>query len=131
ARRLVGHRVFALLPVRRTGPLIVAIFVAVSSLLAAKERRSRAVTREFQREHRAPSPRRPAARAPATVGITSSRSPAADPTRSQTCNETIAARLRRQRFPDAAAPRREPCAQHLFCPISRSPCAGSLCVIPV
>jgi hypothetical protein len=40
----------------RTGPLIVAIIVSVApSLLAAKEHRSREVTREFQREHPCPS----------------------------------------------------------------------------
>ena len=40
----------------RAGPLIVAIIVAVApSLLAAKEHRSREVTREFQREHPCPS----------------------------------------------------------------------------
>jgi hypothetical protein len=40
----------------RVGPIIVAVMVAiVSSPLAAKERRSREVTREFQREHPCPA----------------------------------------------------------------------------
>jgi hypothetical protein len=42
--------------VTRAGPLIAAIIVAVASgPLAAKEHRSREVTREFQREHPCPS----------------------------------------------------------------------------
>jgi hypothetical protein len=46
----------AILPVTRIGPLIVAVLIAaVSSQLAAKEYRSREVTREFQREHPCPS----------------------------------------------------------------------------
>ena len=40
----------------RGGPIIVAVLcAAVSSQLAAKEYRSREVTREFQREHPCPS----------------------------------------------------------------------------
>jgi hypothetical protein len=40
----------------RAGPLIIAVIVAVDwSPLAAKEHRSREVTREFQREHPCPS----------------------------------------------------------------------------
>jgi hypothetical protein len=40
----------------RAGPIIVAVLVAVvSTPLAAKEYRSREVTREFQREHPCPS----------------------------------------------------------------------------
>ena len=40
----------------RAGPIIVAFIAAlVSSPLSAKEHRSRAVTREFQREHPCPS----------------------------------------------------------------------------
>jgi hypothetical protein len=43
-------------PSTRTGPLIAAIIVAVvSGPLAAKEHRSREVTREFQLEHPCPS----------------------------------------------------------------------------
>ena len=56
ARGFVVHRLLALLPVARTGPIIVAVIVAlVSSPLSAREYRSRQVTREFQREHPCPS----------------------------------------------------------------------------
>ena len=59
ARGFVVHRVLALLPVTRVGPIIVAVLVgAVSSPLAAKEYRFREVTREFQREHPCPSTRK-------------------------------------------------------------------------
>jgi hypothetical protein len=45
-----------LAPLIRTGPLILAIMVALAaSPLAAREYRSREVTREFQREHPCPS----------------------------------------------------------------------------
>ena len=58
-----------------------------SSLATAKTNRSLEVKHEFQRQH--PCARRRGARlvhVPATSKITSSRSPAADPTRSRTCN---------------------------------------------
>jgi hypothetical protein len=50
------HRVLAILPVTRAGPIIVAVIAALlSSPLSAREYRSREVTREFQREHPCPS----------------------------------------------------------------------------
>jgi hypothetical protein len=56
ARGFVVHRLLALLPVTRTGPIIVAVIAAlVSSPLSAREYRSREVTRAFQREHPCPS----------------------------------------------------------------------------
>ena len=56
ARGFAVHRVLALLPVTRAGPIIVAVIVAVVSIpLSAREYRSREVTREFQREHPSPS----------------------------------------------------------------------------
>jgi hypothetical protein len=52
----VVYRLLALLPVTRTGPIIVAVIVAlISAPLSAREYRSRGVTREFQREHPCPS----------------------------------------------------------------------------
>ena len=52
----VVHRLLALLPVVRVGPIIVEIMIAVvSSPLSANEHRSREVNREFQREHPCPS----------------------------------------------------------------------------
>src|ERR1700731_2802630 len=56
ARRFVVHRLLALLPMTRAGPIIVAVIAALlSSPLSAREYRSREVTREFQREHPCPS----------------------------------------------------------------------------
>src|SRR5580704_5827944 len=56
ARGFVVHRLLALLPVTRTGPIIVAVNAAlVSSPLSAREYRSPEVTREFQQEHPCPS----------------------------------------------------------------------------
>src|SRR6202022_2164875 len=55
-RGSVVHRVLALLPVTRTGPIIGAVIAAlVSSPLSAREYRSCEVAREFQREHPCPS----------------------------------------------------------------------------
>ena len=52
----VVHRVLAILPVTRPGPIIVVVIAALlSSPLSAREYRSREVTREFQREHPCPS----------------------------------------------------------------------------
>jgi hypothetical protein len=54
--RFVVHRVLALLPVTRAGPIIVAVIAAlISAPLSAREYRSREVAREFQREHPCPS----------------------------------------------------------------------------
>jgi hypothetical protein len=55
-RGFVVHRLLALLPMTRAGPIVAAVIAALlSSPLSAREYRSREVTREFQREHPCPS----------------------------------------------------------------------------
>jgi hypothetical protein len=67
----VVHRLLAILPVMRAGPIIVAVITAlVSAPLSAREYRSREVTREFQREHPRPSTGNTSGGCPATARIT-------------------------------------------------------------
>jgi hypothetical protein len=80
ARGFVVHRLLALLPVTRAGPIIVAVIAAlVSSPLSAREYRSREVAREFQRDHPCPSTGQTSGPCPGIGGITSCRSPVAGP----------------------------------------------------
>jgi hypothetical protein len=63
-----------------------ALICCFSLSVSAGEHRSRAVAREFQREHPCPSTGLTSGACPGTEGITLYRLPVADRTRFQTCN---------------------------------------------
>jgi hypothetical protein len=65
---------------------VACVVALVPSLGLAKTYRSLEVKHEFQRQHPCQSTGRPTGACPGTSKITSCRSPAADPTRSPTCN---------------------------------------------